>query len=160
MHATRVIMVFLLPCALFDYYGLTRLPLRACLSHTLRLSKVSQFYRILLLSISVCVRSYPILSVPNTYTSTPLNMTHLPPSLSPPAQLPFLPSLTHASSALVNTGGVSSSASAATSLASESCFWLEAVDEELGIVAQRAPLIIPFSVAVMMSVGVWYKAGF
>lgn len=138
----------------------SRLPLRACLSHTLRLSKVSQFYRILLLSISVCVRSYPILSVPNTYTSTPLNMTHLPPSLSPPAQLPFLPSLTHASSALVNTGGVSSSASAATSLASESCFWLEVVDEELGIVAQREPLIIPFSVAVMMSVGVWYKAGF
>lgn len=63
MHATRVIMVFLLPCALFDYYGLTRLPLRACLSHTLRLSKVSQFYRILLLSISVSVYalipSYP-----------------------------------------------------------------------------------------------------
>jgi hypothetical protein len=27
-------------------------------------------------------------------------------------------------------------------------------------VAQREPLIIPFSVAVMMSVGVWYKAGF
>lgn len=26
--------------------------------------------------------------------------------------------------------------------------------------AQREPLIIPFSVAVMMSVGVWYKAGF
>jgi hypothetical protein len=48
----------------------------------------------------------------------------------------------------------------ATSLASESCFWLEAVDEELGVVTQSEPLIIPFSVAVMMSVGMWYRGGF
>jgi hypothetical protein len=76
-----------------------------------------------------------------------LNITHLPPSLSPPTKLLFFPSPLHASSALVNTGGVS------TSLASESCFWLEAVDEELGMVAQREPPIIPFSVAMIMSVG-------
>ena len=160
MHATRVIMVFLLPCALFDYYGLTSSLESLSLAYSETVKSLSILSYITSEHFSLCVPSYPILSVPNTYTSTPLNMTHLPPSLSPPAQLPFLPSPTHASSALVNTGAVSSSASAATSLASESCFWLEAVDEELGIVAQREPLIIPFSVAVMMSVGVWYKAGF
>lgn len=160
MHATRVIMVFLLPCALFDYYGLTSSLESLSLAYSETVKSLSILSYITSEHSSLCVASCIVLSGLDTYTSTPLNMTHLPPSLSPPAQLPFLPSPTHASSALVNTGVVSSSASAATSLASESCFWLEAVDEELGIVAQRAPLIIPFSVAVMMSVGVWYKAGF
>ena len=160
MHVARVIMVSLLLCALFDYYGPTSPHESPCLAHAEIVKSLSILSYITSEHSSLYVPSHTVLSGLDTYTSTPLNMTHLPASLSPPAQSLFLPSPPPASSALVNTGVVASSVSAATSLASESCFWLEVVDEELGIVAQREPLIIPFSVAVMMSVGVWYKAGF